>query len=230
MNVLAAGEAYRRWAPTYARENAFSTLECALVDRLSPSPDGLRLLDVGCGTGRRLVGTGAAYAVGVELCAEMLAAGREEHDFGPEVRLLEGDARALPVADASFDLLWCRLVIGHLPECSAVFRELGRAAAAGATIVVTDFHPAAYKAGFRRTFRDKGEVLEAEHYVHTLPDQLAAARDTGLELVDVRDAVVGPEARSYYEEASRLGAYERQLGFPMVQALVFRMGGAECAS
>ena len=130
MKILAANEAYRRWAPTYERENPVTALDCELVDQLSRSPQGLCLLDVGCGTGRRIVGTGAAQAVGVEPCAEMLAAGRRMHDFGPEVRLLQGDARALPLPDGYFDLVWCRLVIGHLPDCDTALSELSRVAAA----------------------------------------------------------------------------------------------------
>ena len=176
MTALPASEAYRRWALSYERENPVTVLECELVDRLSPSPRGLRLLDVGCGTGRRLVGTRAACAVGVEPCGEMLAAGREVHDFGPEVRTVEGDARALPLQDASFELVWCRLVVGHIAECGAVYREMARVAAPGGHVVVTDFHAAAYGAGMRRTFRDAGEVIEAVHFVHDVETQVAAAR------------------------------------------------------
>ena len=39
MTALAASEAYRLWAPTYERENVVTTLECALLEQLSPPPD-----------------------------------------------------------------------------------------------------------------------------------------------------------------------------------------------
>ena len=40
MTALAASEAYRLWAPTYERENVVTTLECALLEQLSPPPRG----------------------------------------------------------------------------------------------------------------------------------------------------------------------------------------------
>lgn len=225
MTAIAAREAYRRWAPTYEQENVVTTLECELIAHLSPAPRGRRLLDVGCGTGRRLVGTGAANAVGIEPCAEMLAAGRRAHAFGPEVRLLEGDARALPVPDGAFDLVWCRLVIGHIAECGAVFRELGRAAAPGGHVVVTDFHPSAYSAGLKRTFRDGAELVEVEHHAHSLEQQCAAARRAGLALDASGDANVGPSVRHFYEAAGRGAAYRAQYGQPMVLGLAFVRDG-----
>ena len=225
MSVLPAREAYRRWAPTYEAENVVTTLDCELVEQLSPSPLGLRLLDVGCGTGRRLVGTGAARAVGVELCEEMLAAGRQAHEFGSEVQLLSGDARALPVPDALFDLIWCRLMVGHLAECRSLFRGLGRVAAIGGHLAVTDFHPAAYEAGLRRTFRDGDEVLEVEHHVHSIQAQVAAATAAGLKLLTAADAVVGPSVRSYYEAAGKGGVYEEHIGMPLVLGLSFVRDG-----
>ena len=221
MNALAASEAYRLWAPTYERENVITTLECGLIDELSPSPQGLHLLDVGCGTGRRLVGTGAAHAVGVEPCGEMLAAGRRAHEFGPEVEFLEADARALPLPDGAFDLVWCRLMIGHLPECEPVYRELARVARPGAHVVVTDFHPAAFEAGLRRTFRDGDEVFEVEHHLHTAEQQIAAAAAAGLVLTGTAEGKVGPRVRPFYAAARKEELYAEQRGRPMVLALAF---------
>lgn len=225
MTALPAREAYRRWAPSYERENPVTALECELVDRLSPSPHGLRLLDVGCGTGRRLLRTGAALAVGLEPCSEMLRAGENTHAFGPEVRLIEGDARAMPLAGGSFDLLWCRLVIGHLAECNGAYREMARVAAPGAHVLVTDFHAAAFAAGMRRTFRDDGEVIEAAHFIHDAETQIAAARAAGLTLLDRAESCAGATVRHFFEAAGRLDVYQRQCDIPLVSALLFVRDG-----
>ena len=225
MSALAASEAYRLWAPTYERENVVTTLECALIEELSPSPRGLRLLDLGCGTGRRLVGTGAARAVGVEPCAEMLSAGRRAHAFGPEVEFIAADARAVPLPGGAFDLAWCRLMIGHLPECEQVYRELARVARPGAHVVVTDFHPAASEMGLRRTFRDGDEVVEVEHHVHTAGRQIAAAAAAGLTLVRTAEGKVGPRVRPFYAAARKEALYAEQRGRPMVLALAFVRDG-----
>ncbi|HET7816701.1 MAG TPA: methyltransferase domain-containing protein [Sphingomicrobium sp.] len=225
MTTLPASEAYRLWAPTYESENVVTTLERGLVEQLSRPPAGLRLIDVGCGTARRLACTGARRAVGVDPCLEMLAAGRRARKHGPEVRLVQGDARCLPVPDGSFDLLWCRLMIGHVPDCTAVYSELGRVAAAGAQVLVTDFHPAAFAAGLRRTFRNGDEVHEVEHYPHPADRQVAAAAEAGLVLAGKAEAAVGPEVRPFYAAARKDALYAEQRGRPMVLALAFVRDG-----
>lgn len=219
--ALAPREAYRLWAPRYREETAISFLDDRLVSELSPPAAGARLLDAGCGTGRRLAGTAAALAVGVDLSIEMLAA-----RSGEPRPLVTGDLRRLPIATGSFDLVWCRLAIGHVAEIGAAYGELARVCRAGGTVVVTDFHPAAVAAGHRRTFRDEmGEMREVEHHVHSLESHAARAALAGLRLLATRAGRVGPEIRAYFEAAGREAAYETQLGLPLVLALAFRRGG-----
>lgn len=220
--ALAPREAYRLWAPRYREETAISFLDDRLVSELSPPAAGARLLDVGCGTGRRLEGTAAALAVGVDLSIEMLAA-----RSGEPRPLVAGDLRRLPIATGSFDLVWCRLAIGHVAEIGAAYGELARVCRAGGTVVVTDFHPAAVAAGHRRTFRDEmGETREVEHHVHSLESHAARAALAGLRLLATRAGRVGPEIRSFFEAAGREAAYGAQLGLPLVLALAFQRRGA----
>jgi len=219
MSALPVREGYRLWAPTYNAENAVSQLEASLVAEMTPPLAGLRLLDAGCGTGRRLRDCGAAMATGVDLSPEMIAAG--QGDLDPAIRLLVGDVRALPLPDAGFDLVWCRLVIGHLPECARAYAELGRVTARGGQVIVTDFHPAAHAAGHRRTFRHGDQVHEVEHHVHELAIHSEAARAAGLRLAAVRAAEVGPSVRPFYERAGRIAQYEADRGLPVVLALSF---------
>ncbi|HEX2092273.1 MAG TPA: class I SAM-dependent methyltransferase [Longimicrobiaceae bacterium] len=221
MSTLPAREAYRLWAPRYEPETAVSFLEDRLVAAVGPPPAGRRLLDAGCGTGRRLRGAGAALAVGVDLTPEMLGG---EGSAGLRAA---ADLRSLPLRDASFDLVWCRLVVGHLPDPSRAYAELARVCRPGGTVVVTDFHPAAVAAGHRRTFRDAaGEVREIEHHVHPVEVQEELAGAVGLRPVACRDGVVGPSVRPFYARAGRLGAYREQRGLPIVLALAFRRGEA----
>jgi malonyl-CoA O-methyltransferase len=220
VNGLPARDAYRLWAPTYGDENAVSWLEDRLVAEMTPPLSGLRLLDAGCGTGRRLRGTGAARAVGIDLSPEMLEAG------GGDGALLVGDLRALPLADRAFDLIWCRLAIGHVADCRPVYSELARVASENARLIVTDFHPQAYAAGHRRSFRDRdGVVREVEHHVHERADHLAAASAAGCHLIDMRAATIGPEVRRFYDEAGRGALYAQHAGLPVVLALAFSRAG-----
>jgi malonyl-CoA O-methyltransferase len=225
---LSIREGYRRWAPLYARETAISFLETQLVEAVTPPMAGRRLLDAGCGTGRRLVGCGAALAVGVDVSPEMLEAGVGigASPAHPHLRTLVGDIRCLPLADGGFDIVWCRLAIGHLPECEKTYAELARVAAPGATVIVTDFHEAAHRAGHRRSFRDDEGVHEIEHYIHDARRQHEAARAAGLELFAQSEAVIGPQVLPFYEQAGRPQLYREHEGLPVVLLLAFRKGEA----
>ena len=224
MTALGARDAYGLWAPNYEGETAVSHLEARLVAAITPPLAGLRLLDAGCGTGRRLRGFNAASAVGVDACPEMLEAGLGIGSPAPGVRTMVGDVRDLPVPDRAFDVVWCRLVLGHLPELGAAYAELARVAGDGATVIVSDFHPAAYEAGHRRTFRADGAVHEVAHHVHRVVDHSTAAAAAGLDPVDVRIGLVGSEVRSFYEAAGRLALYHEQRGLPLVLVMLFRGG------
>jgi malonyl-CoA O-methyltransferase len=217
VSSLSARDAYRLWAPHYKAETAVSFLEDGLVAALGAPTTGRRLLDVGCGTGRRLRVARASLAVGVDLAPEMLAW------VGPAPALAAADVRALPFAAGTFDVVWCRLVIGHVRDLAGAYAELARVCRRGGDVVVTDFHPAAVAAGHRRTFRDTlGTVREVEHFVHRTSGHERAARFAGLELVDCREACVGPAVRAFYAAADRLDAYDAQRGLSLVLALAFR--------
>ncbi|HUE79353.1 MAG TPA: methyltransferase domain-containing protein [Sphingomicrobium sp.] len=220
MTALSTHEAYRLWAPAYSDETAISQLEDQLVRGLTPCLDGLRLLDAGCGTGRRLVGCGAAEAVGVDISADMLNAAPDLSSTS--IRTVLGDIRKLPFTDGSFDVVWCRLVIGHVSDCAIVYRELARTVRFGGHVIVSDFHAAAHAAGHRRTFRAAGAVHEVEHYVHGLPVQQEAARAAGLQTLAAEQACVGPGVRHFYESRGRTDLYDEHLGLPVVLALSFR--------
>ena len=221
VNALAVRDAYSLWAASYSDETAISALEDKLVSAMTPSLEGLRLLDAGCGTGRRLLGTNAAMRVGLDLSCEMLAAGIGGAGTCTKIETVVGDVRDMPLGARLFDVVWCRLVLGHLPRIDAAYLELARVADRGASIIVSDFHPAAVDAGHRRTFSSGSEVIEIEHYVHRVGDHLEAAHEAGLELIDLREAVIGEDARPFYERAGRHEAYRDHAGLPVVLAMTF---------
>jgi malonyl-CoA O-methyltransferase len=217
MSALSAREAYSLWAPRYEAETVVSYLENRVVDAFALVTVDRRLLDVGCGTGRRLRDSDAAIAVGIDSSLDMLRLAPREQ------RLAAADVRALPFAAGSFDVVWCRLVIGHVRDLELAYSELSRVCRTGGAVIVSDLSAEAFAAGHRRTFRDsRGEVHELEHLVHTLERQVAVARDVGLELEAHGDGVVDSSVKQLYADAGRLMAYEEHRGLPLVCVRVWR--------
>jgi malonyl-CoA O-methyltransferase len=215
--MLTAREGYRLWAPRYETETAVSYLEDRLVTTLTAPVMGRRLLDAGCGVGRRIRGTSAHIAVGVDAVPEMLQAPERVETVAA------ADLRALPFETASFDVVWCRLVIGHIRELDATYAELARVCRAGGAVVITDFHPDAVAAGHRRTFRDaNGETHEIEHWVHDDTAHTTAAARARLRRTVRHDGIVGPLIRPFYAAADRLQAYEAQRGLKLVLVMGYR--------
>jgi SAM-dependent methyltransferase len=219
-NRLSPAEGYRRWAPTYAAETVVSALEERVVGDLLPDLHGRRLLDAGCGIGRRVraVAGRPALAVGLDLVPDMLLAGAGE-DAGLRVA---GDVGRLPFADRTFDLVWCRLVLGHVADLIGPYREMARVARRPAGLVVSDFHARAVAAGHRRSFRDaNGSLHEIEHHLHDEGRHVEAAASAGWTLVKAVDAPAGAPERAFYERAGRLTQYEREAELPLVLVMSF---------
>src|SRR5689334_10267140 len=90
-------------------------------------PRGARLVDLGAGSGRYLAVDEAAglRAVGLDVSRGQLAVARRM--LGPGAALLRGDARTLPVKDASADAALCIAVVHHFFEASDRLRAVSEA-------------------------------------------------------------------------------------------------------
>ncbi len=211
-------EAYALWARTYDEETALSALDDIAVQILCPSPTG-RLLDAGCGTGRRLPKGSVCRAVGLDLVPEMLAEGRRKDRSR---RFLAGDLARAPLAAGAFDVAWCRLALGHLPALGPAYAELARALRPGGLLVTTDVHPRAAALGLRRTFHAGGVAHEVSHHAHDAAAHEDAAAAAGLVFLARLDLAIGGEVRGYFERAGALERYEVQRGEPVLIAFRFR--------
>ena len=98
--------------------------------------DGLRLLDVGCGTGHHLANWRArGFAVaGVDGSAEMLARARE---LNPAAEIHQADVESLPFATGSFDVVISLEVLRYLPNSAPCIREIARVLKPGGMCLVT---------------------------------------------------------------------------------------------
>lgn len=150
--------------------------------QLLPDPAGKTCLDAACGSGRYcllLLDRGVRRVLGVDLSLEMLARARE----ATPAPLLAASFTRLPLADGLFDIIICGLAVGHAPDLALPLAEMARTLRPGGTLVYSDFHPDATRAGMQRTFRDRaGQTWALEHHPHEVATHLACARKVGLEV------------------------------------------------
>jgi SAM-dependent methyltransferase len=116
-------------------------------DRLGLRPAD-RLLDLGCGFGRHAFEAARRGAVVVALDAGADEVAQVRATLGAMVdggelaadhpaTAVQGDALALPFADATFDRVVASEVLEHIPDDAAAMRELARVLRPGGTMAVT---------------------------------------------------------------------------------------------
>ena len=126
--------------------------------------DGLRVIEVGCGTGNvlgRLLRERPAHLTGIDLSVEMLLPARLKlrHELAAgSVALVEADAVAglSAVADSGVDLLVVVNLLYALPERTQFWAQAARVLAPGGRVVVCNPDTAGFAPAIRQQWRERG--------------------------------------------------------------------------
>lgn len=116
----------------------------ASFDALAPRP-GERILDLGCGPGlltqelARAVGPGGEV-IGLDPSADMRRTAEQRCHSDDHVRILDGAAEALPLADTSVDKAVSLQVFEYLSDLDGPLAELHRVIRPGGRVVISDMH------------------------------------------------------------------------------------------
>ncbi len=114
-----------------------------VIERLDPQP-GQRLLDLATGTGAvaELAAPTGAEVVGVDLAPALIEQAKERAAArGLDIDYRVGDAEALDLEDASFDLVTSTCGVMFAPDHQAVARELARVTKPGGRIALACWTP-----------------------------------------------------------------------------------------
>jgi SAM-dependent methyltransferase len=104
---------------------------------------GMRVADLGCGVGMvtallaDLVGA-HGHAVGIDASAAQLATARQRLRTCGNASFVEGSATGTGLPRASFDLVYCRFLLIHLPEPERALREMRSLLKPGGILVCED--------------------------------------------------------------------------------------------
>lgn len=123
-------------APWERAEHTLESVHEHLIRVLAPGP-GMRLLDVGTGTGAvaRRAARDGAKVVGVDPAAGLVEAARRlAAEEGLDVRFDVGDAESLPYDDSSFDAVASSMGLIFAPDHARVAAELARVTRPGGRV------------------------------------------------------------------------------------------------
>jgi SAM-dependent methyltransferase len=129
------------WPEVYEWENRAQDVHGAVwaALRAAVSWEGRDVLDVGCGDGFHLpLFAGAASVVGIEPYAPLVARARRRLSTHPEIRVLRAGAAALPLPDASVDLVHARTAYFFGRGCEPGLAEAQRVLRPGGAIAIVD--------------------------------------------------------------------------------------------
>jgi ubiquinone/menaquinone biosynthesis C-methylase UbiE len=152
-------DAYKRSAKRYERiiEPQLAALR-SIGLTLCPATPGMRVLDVGCGTGTHLdlYQRDGAVTFGLDPSAAMLA--EAEKKLGGQAELVCGSGAKLPWSAGSFDLVILSMILHELhPRVRwEVVAEAKRVLAADGHLLCIDFHPGPYR--FLRGWLQRGFI------------------------------------------------------------------------
>jgi SAM-dependent methyltransferase len=199
---------WARWARTPGHD-VFPRYAPSFVDEIAPPPHG-RTLEVGCGEGRmmRLLASRGHDVAGVDISPTLLRLAR---DADPRRMYLNGDATALPFADAAFDTVVAYnslQTFGARDDMARAVAEAARVLAPAGYLCVAVAHPLTdighmktpsadddlRIAGsyFKRqpvdeTVEKDGLTMTFHGWTHTLEDYARALEAAGLVIERVRE-------------------------------------------
>lgn len=171
--------------------------------RRAPEKRPLTVLDLGCGTGRytAMLADTFGEAVGVEP-SDRMRAEAERITGGSNVRFLAGRAEAIPLPDASVDLVLMFLSFHHVRDRPAAAREIARVLAPGGCVFIRSvFSDRMPEIGWHQYFHGAREV-ELTMFP-TVAEVEAAFAAVGLRAVAL-DRIEERMAGSLAEDATRL--------------------------
>lgn len=140
-------DAYQKWAQSYDEDSKANVViqaeKSTVIDLLHPLPND-KILEIGCGTARLTIpiARSCLKITGVDFSEAMIEIAKRKAKGYDNIRLMTLDANnKLPFRNSSFDKVVCSLVLNHIEDLGAFFRNVQRVAKKEGIFVFDDIVP-----------------------------------------------------------------------------------------
>lgn len=172
------------------------------VKRLGMGPR-QTVLDLACGTGDLALeavrsGPRDRFVLGVDMASQMLHLAEQkikQRGLSDQIRIVQGDGMALPLADNSIDAAMIAFGIRNMPDTETCLRELRRALRSGGRLVVLEFSipqnrlvRSLYLPYFRHILPLLGRMISGDSYAYRYLDRTVETYTYGEEFVALMEA------------------------------------------
>jgi ubiquinone/menaquinone biosynthesis C-methylase UbiE len=219
---VSAIEGHQLWAPRYEHgPNPMIALDSRVLTSLLQPLTANRFLDIACGTGRwmRHLHERGGVVIGIDLCREMLEVAGQCP--GLKDRCVLADATSLPIASEAIDVTLCSLALGYLSDLNRVLFEMARVTRRGGRIIISDLHPAASSAGWKRSFRSDSGVYEIDHATYSKAEVCQAGTKAALCLKQQRTECFSESERRLFEIAGKSELFDQISKIPALWVTVW---------
>jgi malonyl-CoA O-methyltransferase len=219
--VLPTDQGYDLWSVLYDLEdNPLIALESENLFEQFRDVGGLRVLELGCGTGRQTLrmAQAGAHVIAVDFSAGMMERARTKAGAAA-VRFVKHDLETpLPFADASFDRVVSCLVLEHIRRLDQFFAECKRVCKPDGLIVLSAMHPAMMLRGVEAHFHDPetGQEIWPSGARNEISDFVMAASRAGLTFAHMSEHIIDERL------AERSPRARKHLGWPLLLMMCLR--------
>jgi ubiquinone/menaquinone biosynthesis C-methylase UbiE len=182
--------AYDQWSHIYeTNENATRDLAAKVLRGQYPDFKDRDVLEIGCGTGLNTPHLAAVSRtiLAVDFSLGMLEKARANIS-ATNVQFEQLDLQETwAIADASFELIVCTLVLEHIADLDHVFREAERVLRSGGEFFFCELHSFRQLQGRQAQFSNQqtGEVVLVTAYLHNVSEYVNTSVRHGFEIVQL---------------------------------------------